>query len=160
MDFSKVVEKRRSIRRYKSKPVSDDLIKEVLESAKVAPSAGNRQPCHFIVVKDGETKKVLELRDWALEAPVIIVGCTDPSLSPRWHLVDFAIAFEHIILAATNLGLGTCWMGRLEAETIEKVLSIPETVKVVAITPLGYPAETPEPKTRKPLSEMVHYERF
>ena len=136
------------------------MIQEILESTRIAPSASNRQPCHFIVVKDPEKKKALGLREWAVEAPVIIVGCTDPSVSPTWYLVDFAIAFEHIILAATNFGLGTCWQGRLENETIKKVLKIPDTIKVVAITTLGYPAEKPEPKTRKTLSEMVHYEKF
>ncbi len=160
MDFTKVIETRRNIRRYKPDPVPTDLIETVLASARVAPSAGNRQPYHFIVVTDTETKKALGLREWAAEAPVIIVGCTDPAVSPSWHLVDFAIAFEHVILAATNLGLGTCWLGRLERETIKQVLSIPETVKIVAVTPLGYPDETPEPKTRKPLSEMVHYQRY
>jgi nitroreductase len=160
MDFTKVVEKRRSIRRYKPDPVPDDLIREILESVRVAPSASNRQPCHFIIVKDAEKKRALGLREWVAEAPVIVVGCADSSLSPTWHLVDFAIAFEHIILAATNLGLGTCWLGRLENETIKKALNIPDHIKVVAVTPLGYPAEPPEPKARKALSEMVHYERF
>lgn len=160
MDFTKVVEKRRSIRRYKPDPVPDDLIKEILESARVAPSAGNRQPCHFIIVKDAERKKAMGLRAWAVEAPVIVVGCADSSLSPTWHLVDFAIAFEHIILAATNLGLGTCWQGRLEDERIKKILNIPAPIKVIAVTSLGYPAESPEPKARKALSEMVHYEKF
>jgi nitroreductase len=160
MDFTKVVEKRRSIRRYKPDPVPDDLIEKILESARVAPSASNHQPYHFIIVKDAEKKKALRLREWAAEAPVIIVGCTDPSLSPTWHLVDFAIAFEHIILAATNLGLGTCWQGRLENETIKKILNIPDTIRVVAVTCLGYPAEKPEPKERKALSEMVHHEKW
>lgn len=160
MDFTKVVEKRRSIRRYKPDPVPDDLIEKILESARIAPSAGNRQPCHFIVVKDAERKKALGLREWAAEAPVIIVGCADSSLSPVWHLVDFGIAFEHIILAATNLGLATCWQGRLEHETIKKILGIPDTIKVVAVTSLGYSAESPEPKARKALSEMVHHEKF
>ena len=160
MDFTKVVEKRRSIRQYRSDPVADDLIKEILKSARIAPSAGNRQPWHFIVVRDVEKKKALGLRAWAAEAPVIIVGCTDASLSPTWHLVDFAIAFEHIILTATNFGLGTCWMGRLENETIKQVLNIPDNIKLVAVTPLGYPAEKPEPKKRKLLSEIVHYESF
>lgn len=160
MDFTKVIETRRNIRRYKPDPVPTDLIETVLASARVAPSAGNRQPYHFIVITDTETKKALGLREWAAEAPVIIVGYTDPAASPSWHLVDFAIAFEHVILAATNLRLGTCWLGRLERETIKQVLSIPETVKIVAVTPLSYPDETPEPKTRKPLSEMVHYQRY
>lgn len=160
MEFTEVVEKRRSIRRYKSDPVADDLIEKVLESARVAPSAGNREPWHFIVVKDVERKNALGLREWAAEAPVIIVGCTDHTTSPTWHLVDFAIAFEHIMLAATNLGLGTCWMGRLDNETIKKALNIPETIKLVAVTPLGYPAEKPDVKARKSLSEIVHYESF
>jgi nitroreductase len=160
MDFTKVVEKRRSIRRYKPDPVPDNLIEKILESARVAPSASNRQPYHFIIVKDPEKKKALGLREGTAEAPVIIVGCADPSLSPTWHLVDFAIAFEHIVLAATNLGIATCWQGRLENETIKKVLNIPDTIKVVAVTPLGYPAEKPEPKERKTLSEMVHHEKW
>jgi len=160
MDFVKVVEKRRSIRQYKSDTVPNDLILKILESARITPSAGNRQPCHFIIVKDADKKKALGISEWASKAPVIIVGCTDPSVSPTWNLVDFAIAFEHIILAATNFGLGTCWMGRLENETIKKALNIPETIKLVAVTPLGYPAEKPEPKKRKTLSEMVHYESF
>lgn len=160
MDFTEVIEKRRSIRRYKSDPIADDLIEKILASTRIAPSAGNRQPYHFIVVSDLEKRKALELREWAAEAPVIIVGCTDPTISPTWHLVDFAIAFEHIVLAATNLGLGTCWMGRLENETIKKALNISDNIKVVAVTPLGYPAEKPEPKMRKPLSEMVHYEQY
>ena len=160
MDFVEVIEKRRSIRRYKSDPVADDLIEKILESARFAPSAGNCQPCHFIVVKDADGKKALGLSEWGLKAPVIIVGCVDPSISPTWNLVDFAIAFEHIVLAATNFGLGTCWMGRLENETIKKALNIPDTIKLIAVTPLGYPAEKPEPKIRKNLSEMVHYESF
>lgn len=160
MDFTKVVKKRRSIRQYKADPVEDKVITEILESARLAPSAGNHQPCHFIVVKDAETKKALGLREWAVEAPVIIVGCTDAALSQNWHLVDFGIAFEHIVLAATNRGLGTCWMGRLDNDTIKKTLAIPETIRVVAITPLGYPDEEPEPKERKSLPEMVHYEKF
>ena len=82
MDFTKVIETRRNIRRYKPDPVPTDLIETVLASARVAPSAGNRQPYHFIVVTDTETKKALGLREWAAEAPVIIVGCTDPAASP------------------------------------------------------------------------------
>lgn len=160
MELTKVIEERRSIRKYKPDPVPNDLIQKILESARIAPSASNRQPWHFIVVKDAEKKKALGLREWASEAPVIIVGCTDPSVSPTFHLVDFAIAFEHIVLAATNLGLGTCWQGRLENETIKKELSIPDPIKVVAVTTLGYPAEKPEPKTRKILQEIVHYEKF
>ena len=156
-----VIKTRRSIRRYKPDPVPDEVLNQVLEAARLAPSAGHRQPWHFIVVKDPETKRKLGIASWASEAPVVIVGCGDTNVSSIWYMVDFAIAFEHIVLTAANFGLGTCWMGKMGIdEIIKQVLKIPEHVKVVAVTPLGYPAETPSPKTRKTLSEIVHYEHF
>lgn len=156
-----VVRTRRSIRRYKPDPVPDEILNQILETARIAPSAGHTQPWHFVVVKDPETKKKLCISSWASDAPVVIVGCGDAEVSSRWFMVDLAIAFEHIVLAATNFGLGTCWMGKLGIdETIKQVLDIPEHIKVVAVTPLGYPAETPGPKVRKSMSEIVHYENF
>jgi nitroreductase len=156
-----VVKARRSIRRYKPDPVPENVLNQILEAARLAPSAANRQPCHFIVVKDPKTKKKLGISSWASDAPVVIVGCADANISPRLFTVDLAIAFEHIVLTATNFGLGTCWMGKLGSdETVKSVLGIPEHIKVVAVTALGYPAETPGPKDRKTLSEIVHYEKF
>jgi nitroreductase len=157
-----VIKKRRSIRRYKPDPVPEEVLNQVLEAAKIAPSAGHRQPWHFIIVKDNDIKKNLRISSWATEAPVVIVGCADTQeRSEPKCLVDVAIAFEHIVLAAANFGLGTCWIGLLGAdETIKKILGIPEHVRVVAVTPLGYPDETPVMKLRKSLSEIVHYERF
>lgn len=162
MDFMDVVEKRRSIRRYKPDPVPDDVLNQILEAARLAPSAGNRQPWHFIIVRDDEKKRSLGIPSWASEAPVVIVGCADTQVrgEPMCY-VDIAIAFEHIVLAAANFGLGTCWIGRLGVdETIKQALGIPEHVRVVAVTPLGYPDETPGPKPRKSLSEIVHYDQF
>ena len=160
MDFSEVIVKRRSVRRYKPDPVSDELIDKVLEAARIAPSAGNRQPWHFIVVRDAEKKKALEINDWAAEAPVVIVGCTDTSQSPTWCVVGAAIAFEHLVLAATAYGLGTCWMGKLDNEVIKRVMNIPDGITVVAVTPLGYSAEEHGPRPRKTLAEIVHHEKF
>jgi len=156
------IRKRRSIRRYKADQVPEDVLNEILEAARLAPSAGHRQPWHFIVVRDAETRRKLAISSWAAEAPVVIVGCVDTkSRAEPTCFIDLAIAFEHILLAAANFGLGTCWMGQLGAdETIKRVLGIPEHVRVVAVTPLGYPDETPGPKTRKNLSEIVHYDRF
>jgi len=156
------VRKRRSIRRYKPDQVPEDVLSKILEAARLAPSAGHRQPWHFIVVRDAETKRKLAISSWATEAPIVIVGCTDTKTRGEpTCFIDLAIAFEHILLAAANFGLGTCWMGRLGAdETIKTVLGIPEHVRVVAVTPLGYPDETPGEKTRKSLSEIVHYDRF
>jgi len=161
MDFMDVIRKRRSIRRYKLDPVPDEVLNQILEASRLAPSGGHRQPWHFIVVKDSETKRKLEIAEWASGAPIVIVGCTDPEISPRWHIVDLSIAFEHLVLAAANFGLGTCWIGRLGFdETTKEVLGIPKHMKAVALTPLGYPAEEPGPKGRKALSEIVHYEKF
>lgn len=162
MQFMEVVRRRRSIRRYKTLPVPENVLTRILEAARLAPSAGNRQPWHFVVIKDEETKKQLGISSWAAEAPVVIVGCVDTTVRTEpLCLVDLSIAFEHIVLAAADSGLGTCWIGRINAdEPIKKVLGIPEHVKVVAVTPLGYPDETPGPKARKPLSEIVHYDRF
>ena len=161
MEFVDVVKKRRSIRKYKKDPVPKKMILEVLEAARLAPSAGNRQPWHFIVVTDPETRERLGVSPWASEAPVVIVGCADSQASPRWHLNDLMIAFEHLVLAAANLGLGTCWMGQIGRDKrIKEVLGIPEYAKVVAVTPLGYPDEEPGQKERKSLEEIVHWERF
>ena len=159
-----VVRRRRSIRRYKTTPVPEDVLSQILETARLAPSAGNRQPWHFVVVRDDETKQQLGISSWAAEAPVVIVGCVDTTVrSEPLCIVDLSIAFEHIVLAAANCGLGTCWIGRYVAgsdETIRRLLGIPKHVKAVAVSPLGYPDETPEPKVRKTLSEIVHYDRF
>jgi nitroreductase len=156
LEFTDVVKLRRSIRRYKQDPVPDTALEKVFEAARLAPSGGNRQPCHLIVVKDSEQKKRLGIANWAEEAPVIIVGCTEST-----GQTDIAIAFEHLILAATDLGLGTCWIGRWGADAeIKKTLNIPDNIRVLAVTPIGYPAESPPSKPRKPMSQLVHREKF
>jgi len=162
MEFIDVAKKRRSIRKYKADPVPGESIVKVFEAARLAPSAANRQPWHFIVVQNEETKaKLVGNQSWAANAPVVIVGVADPEASPNWHYNDLAIAFEHVVLAATNIGLGTCWMGQMfrDAE-IKKLLGIPDRLKVVAITPLGLQDEEPAPKARKNLNEIVSWERY
>ena len=156
MEFMEAVRQRRSIRRYKQDSVPEAMLNQILEAARLAPSGGNRQPCHFIVVRDVVRKKMLNIPTWAQEAPIVIVGCTEAAGS-----TDIAIAFEHLVLAATDLGLGTCWIGRWgNDELIKEALQIPANVKVLAVSPLGYPAESPPAKSRKPLSQIVHQEQF
>ncbi len=155
-DFMEVVRKRMSIRKYRPDPVPDKVLTQVLEAARLAPSGGNAQPWHFIVVKNPRKKKVLDISEWAQQAPIVIVGCTEASSQ-----TDIAIAFEHLVLAATNFGLATCWIGRWGADDeIKKALRIPERIRVLAVTPLGYPAESHPPKPRKAMSEIVHHEKF
>ena len=162
MEFSEVVSRRRSIRKYKDTPVPRESILQILEAARLAPSASNRQPWHFIVVTDKSTKaRLAGSQSWAAEAPAIILGLADVEASPNWHFNDLAIAFEHAVLAATDLGLGTCWMGQMYRDgEIKKMLGIPDKLKVVAITPIGVPDENPQPKFKKGLEEMVSWERY
>jgi len=167
MDFMDVIRKRRSMRRYKPDPVPDEVLNQVLEAARLAPSGGNRQPWHFIVVKDSKTKGKLGIAEFASAAPIVIVGCVDPEdpIASRTYIMDFSIAFEHIVLAAANFGLGTCWQLGWSAkpgaeETMKGVLEVPKHMKIVAVTPLGYPADLPRPKDTRALSEIVHYEKF
>ena len=161
MKFIEVIEKRRSIRKYKNTPIPKEKILKVLEAARIAPSAGHRQPWHFIVVENKETIKKLAKREWAAEAPVMIVGLADQAASPRWCINDLGVAFEHIVLAATDLGLGTCWMGQLNREELVKsLLDIPDNFRVIALTPLGLPDETPVSKDRKSLDAIVSWEKY
>lgn len=161
MEFKKVLEKRRSIRKYKNTPVPRKTILDVLEAARIAPSASHRQPWHFIVVEDKNKIDKLAKQKWAAEAPVMIVGLADQEASPGWCLTDIGIAFEHLVLAATNLGLGTCWMGQSNREELVRdILDIPDRYKVVALTPLGEPDETPSPKERKSLDDIVSWGKY
>ncbi len=162
MNFEEVIKRRRSIRKYKGTPVPRESILKVLEAARIAPSAGHRQPWHFIVVQDEGTREKLAGRSkWAAEAPAMIVGLADTEASPSWCDNDVGIAFEHVVLAATDLGLGTCWMGqtRRDAE-VKALLGIPNRFKVIALTPIGVPDQVPGPKERKSLEEIVSWERF
>ncbi|MFH1074875.1 MAG: nitroreductase family protein [Candidatus Firestonebacteria bacterium] len=169
MDFNEVIKKRKSIRKYDlTRPVSDELVNKVLETARLAPSACNLQPWHFIVIRDNKVKEEMKEvygREWFYTAPVIIVGCTDTSVSWKrsfdkadYSQVDLAIAFDHLLLAAAGEGLGTCWIGAFNPEIARKVLGIPEKINIIAMTPLGYPAEVPAAKPRKELKEIIHEE--
>jgi nitroreductase len=161
LKFGEVLDKRRSIRKYKDAPIPKEKIIKILEAARIAPSAGHRQPWHFIVVENKDTIKKLAKREWAAEAPVMIVGLADQVASQNWWGNDLGIALEHIVLAATNLGLGTCWMGQTgRHELIKNLLDIPDNLTVIAVIPIGEPDETPAPKERKSLDTIVSWEKY
>ena len=173
MDFYEVIRTRRSIRSYKPDPIPEEVLTRVLDAARIAPSGSNRQPWKFIVVKDEELKrriaKACHSQMFIAEAPVVIVACgynihynRGEYMGDFSMLVDVSIAFTHLILAARAEGLGTCWIGSFNNEEIKRILSIPEEVNVVAITPLGYPKdeEFREPGPRKPLSEIMSVDKF
>lgn len=165
-----VIQKRRSVRSYLDKPVPEEELNTVLEAGRLAPSAKNLQPWHFIVVTDRQKREVLSHGRWAKflkECPVVIVGCGDQTGSPKWFAVDVAIAMQQMVIAATSRGLGTCWIGSFEEVEVRKCLDIPERYRVVAMLALGYPKDSLDltarimgAKKRKPLDDIVSYESF
>ena len=164
MEFYEVISKRRSIRAYKKDPVEDSKLSRILNAARLAPTAANRQPYSLIVVKDEDTKIRLKdaySQEWFFTAPVIVCACALPD--DAWKRndgrgyvdVDVAIAMDHLILAASAEGLGTCWIAAFKPEVVREVLNIPDNMEPLVLTPLGYPDTIPEPTFRKPLEEMV-----
>ncbi|HHW48744.1 MAG TPA: nitroreductase [Clostridiaceae bacterium] len=166
MSFLEIARKRYSVRDFKDIPVEKEKILQVLEAARIAPSAVNYQPWHFIVITDETMKnKVAEAyaRDWFKKAPVIIVACGDHSKSwkrkdGKDHCdIDVAIAVDHITLAAADLGLGTCWVCAFDADKCHETLGLPDNLEVVALIPMGYPASDRgvKEKNRKSIEDIV-----
>lgn len=169
MDTIEAILKRRSIRRYKPDPIPEEDLRKILECGRQAPSAGNRQPWHFIVTRDPELKRKLAEacngQTWMADADVILTGVGVPSASrgstgKLWYPVDVAIAMQNMILAATSLGYGTCWIGAFDGAKVKQLLGIPEEMEVVALTPIGVPAESPGPRPRKSPAEVFSKERY
>jgi len=161
MSLLEVIFGRRSIRRYKSRPIPEDVLRNILEAGRLAPSADNAQPWHFIVVTDQKIKRRLASGIWNRfieDSAVTIVGCGYKS--DRWSTVDVAIALENMVIAAEAQGVGSCWIGDFKEREVKELLGIPESLKVVALVSFGYPAEKPSPHGKKSLKEIVHYNRF
>lgn len=177
----KAIEDRRSIRKYMNKPVEDEKLLQILESARLAPSGSNTQPWQIIVVKEQENRekvaKASYNQKWMVSAPVHLVCVADikarlpkskdlyideysKEFEVKQMIRDTSIAIEHMVLTATDLGLGTCWIAWFEQKDFRPVLNIPEDKYVVAVLTLGYPDEAPNPRPRKSLEEIVHYEQW
>ena len=169
MEFQELIEKRYSVRAYKPDPVPDESLEQVLDAARLAPTAANRQPFQLIVIhtagREAELKRIYG-RDWFVQAPVVICACGVPAQGwvrrdgKNYTDVDVAIVMDHLILAAANLGLGTCWIGAFDPQAAREVLGLPGDVEPIAFTPLGYPADRLGAKKRKPLDELVRRERW
>lgn len=162
------LQERRSIRKYSPDPVEEVKLLKVLEAARLSPSAGNRQNWRFVVVTDRSLRNLLagttEYK-FIAEAPVIIAACgTDTTSVMRCgqsrHTVDLSIATAYMILEAQELGLGTCWIGGFDEMRAREILEVPEGVSIVALTPLGYPAEEPGQRPRKLLEDIVSYDKY
>ena len=164
LDTIAAIMQRRSIRKYEPKEIPEEDLGTIIEAGRQAPSAANRQPWHFIVVKDADQRRKLAEacsdQTWMADAAVTIAGVGKPGVNEKWHAVDVAIAMQNMILAATALGYGTCWIGAFDQERVKKVLEVPDDLHVVALTPVGVPADEPEPRPRQPLSEFASVDRY
>jgi len=168
VEFRELIVRRYSVRAYKSDPIEADKLQFVLEAARLAPTAANRQPFQLIVIRTAGRQAELRriyAREWFTQAPLVICACGIPDLAwvrgdGRSYMdVDVAIAMDHLVLAAADVGLGTCWVANFDPIAAREVLRLPNGLEPVAFTPLGYPADQPKPKERKPLAELVRYEQ-
>ena len=171
MEVFEAIQNRHSVRSYLSDEVPSEKLMRILEAARLAPSAGNIQPWHFVIIKDQQLRKKLSKGRYAkflVESPIVIVGCGDGRASPNWHQVDTTIAMQNMVLTATSEGLGTCWIGSFNENQVKKLLDIPERFRVTALLALGYPRETMDLSSKvlhffrkkKKLGKIASLERF
>jgi nitroreductase len=176
VDVLEAIGRRRSVRAYRAEPIPDDVIERMRQAIRSAPSACNYQPWHFVFVSDGELRRrVAEAangQSFMAAAPIIVVACGLPTRAYKKMGgygnsvdLDVAIALDHLTLAAVAEGLGTCWIGAFAEPQVKQLLSVPRTVKVVAMTPLGYPASADlsqplKESQRKPAVEIFSTDRY
>ncbi|MHC1709391.1 MAG: nitroreductase family protein [Methanomassiliicoccales archaeon] len=181
MQTVEAINSRTSIRRYMDTPVSKETIEKLLEAAIRAPSAANKQCWRFVAVTDKEiiaglTKYNMVFNSWLKDAPAVIVVCADPKGSTDlndlpYYMWDSALAMHNLVLAATDMGLGTCYLAAYKEDKVKELLGIPENIRVVCMTPLGYPAEKVSlgekltkavtgSSKRKPLTEVAHWDKW
>lgn len=169
MEIQKAIYGRRSIRHYKNKPFSDDILTEILQSAIEAPSAGNVQARKYYVVTNQEIKKKLAKaslnQNFIFEAPVAIVVCVDDRIKKRYGsrgtelyaILDCAASIQNMMLTAYAHDLGTCWVGAFDEEAVGKIMNLPENLRVVSILPIGYPDESPERPDRFTIEDVCEF---
>jgi len=169
VDFLELAERRYSVRAYRPDPIADNILQEVLRAAILAPTACNRQPYRILVLPTlGHEKDLSRIysHSWFLQAPLVVafVGVLSESWTRRdgvnYTFVDVTLAMDHLVLAATERGLGTCWVAAFNVSAAREVLGLPNGVEPVAFTPLGYPADRPGAKERRPIQELVKWGRW
>ena len=169
MELKEAITKRQSVRDYEDRQIPEEKLTRILEAARLAPSASNRQPWKFIVVKERKRRQELAQaangQTFVGEAPIVIVAVATnvEHIMPcgvSSYPVDLAIAVDHMTLAAVDEGLGTCWIGAFSQQRVREILGIPEKYRVVVLLPLGFPRREREMKVRKALGEIICYETF
>jgi nitroreductase len=156
---------RRSIRQYEKREIPKEILENILEAGRQAPSAANRQPVHFIVITNEKLKKELakgRYNRFIKDAPITIIGCANkgPILTRKWSIVDTTIALQNMVIAAWTMGIGSCWIGDFKEKHVKELLKIPNMWKIVALITFGYPAEHPDSRTKKPMTEIVSFNNF
>lgn len=170
MEFTRLIRERYSARAYTKRGIPPEVLERVLEAFVLAPTAANRQPFGLVVIqtegREDELRRIYG-KDWfAKQPPTVVCVCTVPdsawtrSDGKNYSDVDAAIAMDHLILAAANEGLGTCWIGAFDPQAAREVLALPEDVEPIAFTPLGYPADTARPSRRRAAEQLVHRDRW
>jgi nitroreductase len=163
MEVFNVILNRRSIRKYRKEPIPDSVLEKILEAGRLAPSAANRQPWYFIVVKDEKIKEMLvdacRGQKFVGESGAVIAVLGDQNIS-RWYRQDPFIAASFMTLEAYEEGLGVCWIGAFEEEKVKHVLKIPENLSVVILLTVGYPDEEPSPRPRKPREQIFFLDEY
>lgn len=167
MNFKDLAVSRYSVRAYKKTPVEKEKLDAILEAARLAPTAANRQPFRIYVIdveKNRNELKKMYSRDWFVQAPLVIgiAAVSDEAWVRRFDdenyaVVDATIAFDHLILQAADLGLGTCWIAAFDPDVARHLLALPDDWQPVAFTPLGYPADEWRDKKRRELEELTKY---
>lgn len=171
MDVITAIERRKSVRRYTEDTVTDEDLEAVLDAARQAPSWKNMQCARYIVIRDRQEIEAIAAntsetnQKWLAKVPVVIAVCADPQDSGHlndqaYYLVDCAIAMDHLMLRAVELGLGTCWVGVFDEMAVKNILKISERIKIVGMTSLGKPLDSPDavrPTVRKKLDELVSF---
>lgn len=166
MELAQVVRHRRSVRAYRPLPVGEEALARVLGAARLAPTAANRQPFRIVVARTAPRREVLARvypRHWLLQAPLVVCVCGVPAEAwvrgdGRSYLdVDAAIVMDHLVLAAANEGLGTCWIANFDPGAAREAFDLRPGEEPLLLTPLGHPADEPGPKARRPLSELVRF---
>ena len=171
MDVFEAIQERRSIRVYQDKPVPRDKLEKILEAGRLAPSARNLEPWHFITVTDATKRKILSKGKFAkflVQSSVVIVCCGDKEASPDWYAIDVALAAENMILTAVSEGLSTCCVGSFDEKEVKATLNVPENFEVLILLAIGYPLEKVDlsskvlhlMRSRKTLSEVASEEIF
>jgi len=169
MTIYETIEKRRSVRSYEERAIGDEVLQRVLNAARLAPSASNRQEWRFVVVRDAALRRrLMEAagnQGFVAQAPVVIACCaqTDGHImrcGQACYPIDVATAMDHIMLAAVEEGLGTCWVGAFSESDAKAILGVPEVIRIVGLLTLGHPAAQPGPRQRKSLEQIVCHDHW